>query len=121
MLAATFDIVPLGDDFSLMAPFGGIPSHGPYTPEQVRIGDFFRNGSFTQDEVARYETPDMVVLAVIEHAVAVEVGGLSAQDWDLRVTLVYRRDADGWRLVPFARRPARRRHQPRDRRSPRQG
>lgn len=41
----------------------------------------------------------MVVLAVIEHAVAVEVGGLPAQDWDLRVTLVYRRETDGWRLV----------------------
>jgi ketosteroid isomerase-like protein len=95
-----FEVVPLGDDFTLMSPFGGTPSHGPYTPEQVaRIGDFFRNGRFTQDEVARYETTDMVVLVVIEHAAAVEVGGLAAQDWDLRVTLVYRRDADGWRLV----------------------
>lgn len=95
-----FEVVPLGDGFTLMSPFGGTPSHGPYTPQQVgQIGDFFRNGRFTQDEVARYETTDMVVLAVIEHAVAVEVGGLPAQDWDLRVTLVYRRDADVWRLV----------------------
>ena len=95
-----FDIVPLADDFTLMSPFGGAPSHGSYAPERVaQIGDFFRNGRFTQELVGRYETADMVVLAVIEHAIAVEVGGLPAQDWDLRVTLVYRRDAGGWRLV----------------------
>ena len=83
-----------------MSPFGGIPSHGTYSPERVaQIGDFFRNGRFTQQLVGIYETADMVVLAVIEHAIAVEVGGLPAQDWDLRVTLVYRRDAGGWRLV----------------------
>ena len=29
----------------------------------------------------------------------VEVGGLPAQDWPLRVTLVYRRDGDEWRLA----------------------
>lgn len=94
------DIVPLADDFTLMSPFGGAPSHGAYSPEQVaEIGGFFRNGRFAQELVARYETTDMVVLAVIEHAIAVEVGGLPAQDWDLRVTLVYRRDAAGWRLA----------------------
>lgn len=95
-----FEIVPLAGDFILMSPFGGTPSHGVYTPEQIdRIGAFFRNGGFSQELVAQYETANMIVLAVIEHATAVEVGGLPAQDWDLRVTLVYRRDADGWRLV----------------------
>jgi len=28
-----------------------------------------------------------------------EVGGLPAQDWSLRVTLVFRRDESGWRQV----------------------
>lgn len=28
-----FDVVPLADDFTLMSPFGGTPSHAPYTPE----------------------------------------------------------------------------------------
>ena len=95
-----FDIVPLADDFTLMSPFGGTPSHGTYSPERVAaIGDFFQNGRFTQELVAHYETAEMTVLVVIEHAIAVEVGGLPAQDWDLRVTLVYRGDAVGWRLV----------------------
>jgi ketosteroid isomerase-like protein len=40
----------------------------------------------------------MAVLAVIERA-HVEVGGLPAQQWALRVTLVYRRDEGQWRLV----------------------
>ena len=95
-----FEIVPLAEDFTLMSPFGGAPSHGTYAPERVAaIGDFFRNGRFTQELAASYETAEMAVLVVIEHAIAVEVGGLAAQDWDLRVTLVYRRDAGGWRLV----------------------
>ncbi len=95
-----FEMVPLADDFTLMSPFGGTPTRGRYSPERVEeIGRFFRGGGFTQELVARYETADMVVLAVVEHALAVEVGGLPAQDWDLRVTLVYRRDASGWHLV----------------------
>ena len=45
-----------------------------------------------------YGSPDMVVLAIIERA-HVEVGGLPPQDWALRVTLVYRREGNGWRLA----------------------
>jgi hypothetical protein len=62
------------------------------------VGAFFRNGSFRHELVASYGTRDMVVLAVIEHA-EVEVGGLPRQPWSLRVTLAYRRDAEGWRLI----------------------
>jgi len=48
--------------------------------------------------VHAYGSPDMVVLAIIERA-HVEVGGLPAQDWALRVTLVYRREGSAWRLA----------------------
>ncbi|HVL20884.1 MAG TPA: hypothetical protein VM422_07895 [Amaricoccus sp.] len=82
-----------------MAPFGGEPSRGPYTAERIdAIGRFFRNGRFTQELVHGSTTSEMAVLAVIERA-RVEVGGLPAQDWALRVTLVYRREADGWRRL----------------------
>ena len=40
----------------------------------------------------------MVVLAIIERP-RVEVGGLPAQEWPLRVTLVYRREGSEWRLA----------------------
>jgi ketosteroid isomerase-like protein len=87
-------------DFTLMSPFGGKPTHGhELTPERIEsMGRFFRNGSLRQEVVQTYGSRDMVVLAVIEHA-RVEVGGLPAQNWSLRVTLVYRREGDEWRLA----------------------
>jgi ketosteroid isomerase-like protein len=92
--------VRMADDFVLMSPFGGEPSRAAeYTPERMqRMGRFFRNGTFDQEVVATYGSRDMVVLALIERT-NVEVGGLPAQDWALRVTLVYRRDGDTWRLA----------------------
>lgn len=87
-------------NFTLMSPFGGTPSRAAeYTPERMeRMGRFFRNGTFEQEVVEAYGSPDMVVLALIERQ-RVEVGGLPAQDWPLRVTLVYRREGSEWRLA----------------------
>ena len=94
------DLITLTDDFTLMSPFGGTPTYATeYTPERIEaMGRFFRNGTFEQDLVQAYGSPDMVVLAIIERA-HVEVGGLPAQDWALRVTLVYRRDGAEWHLA----------------------
>lgn len=93
------DLITLSDDFTLMSPFGGQPSHGPYSREQWdRIGAMFRNGTLKQEVVQAYGSDDMVVLALIEHNHG-EVGGLPAQDWPLRVTLVYRRQGDQWLLA----------------------
>jgi ketosteroid isomerase-like protein len=88
------------DDFTLMAPFGGAPTRGAdMTRERWEaMGRFFKNGTLSQELVRSYGSNDMVVLAVIERA-HVEVGGLPAQDWGLRVTLVYRRDGSEWRLA----------------------
>jgi ketosteroid isomerase-like protein len=93
------DLITLSEDFSLMSPFGGRPSHGGYSQARWKeIGRFFRNGTLRQELVQAYSSADMVVLAVIEHGHG-EVGGLPAQDWLLRVTLVYRRDGENWLLV----------------------
>lgn len=92
-------LVRLAEDFTLMSPFGGKPSHGVPPAERMEtIGKFFRNGVLQQELVQSYSTDDMVVLVVIERA-NVEAGGLPAQDWALRVTLVYRRDGARFRLV----------------------
>jgi ketosteroid isomerase-like protein len=93
-------LMPLTADFTLMSPFGGAPSRGTdYTPEKLAaMGRFFRHGTLRQEVVQAYGSPDMVVLAIIERA-HVEVGGLPVQDWALRVTLVYRREASGWQLA----------------------
>jgi ketosteroid isomerase-like protein len=92
-------LIRLSDDFTLMSPFGGTPSHGAYTRKKWdEIGSFFKNGSLKQEVVQTYRSADMVVLVVIENCHG-EFGGLPAQDWSLRVTLVYRRKAEEWQLV----------------------
>jgi ketosteroid isomerase-like protein len=94
------ELVKHADDFTLMSPFGGRPTRGSeMTSERWEAtGRFFRNGVFDQDVVQAYGRNDMVVLALIERQ-TVEVGGLPAQSWPLRVTLVYRRDGAEWRLA----------------------
>jgi ketosteroid isomerase-like protein len=93
-------LINISKDFTLMSPFGGKPSHASeYTAKTWdEIGKFFKNGTFEQELVHSYSSPDMVVLALIEKA-NVAVGDLPAQDWALRVTLVYQRDGSEWRLV----------------------
>lgn len=93
-------LVTLTDDFILMSPFGGTPSRGADINDErwEAIGRFFRNGTLTQELVQAYGSSDIVVLVVIEHGHG-EVGGLPAQDWPLRVTLVYRREGTEWRLA----------------------
>ena len=83
-----------------MSPFGGQPSHGvELTAERMEATSrFFRNGTFEHELVQAYGSDDMVVLAVIERPY-VEVGGLPAQHWALRVTLVYRREGTEWHLA----------------------
>jgi ketosteroid isomerase-like protein len=92
--------VELTGDFLLFSPFGGAPTHGRDMTEAAweRMGRFFRNGTFEQEVVAAYGAEDMVVLAIIERS-NVEVGDATAQNWALRVTLVYRRDGSEWRLA----------------------
>ena len=93
-------LVGFTDNFTLMSPFGGAPTRGwEVTSERLEaMGRFFRNGTVELELVQSYGSTDMVVLAFIERA-HVEVGGLPAQDWSLRVTLVYRRDGAEWRLA----------------------
>jgi ketosteroid isomerase-like protein len=94
------DLLAYTDDFTLMSPFGGTPTRGiDMTSDRwERMGRFFKNGTFKQELVQGYASADIVVLALIERA-HVEVGGLPAQDWALRVTLVYRREKSEWRLA----------------------
>jgi ketosteroid isomerase-like protein len=93
-------LVTYTDDFTLMSPFGEKPTRGVAMTQERwdAMGRFFRNGTFEQEVVQSYGSADMVVLAAIER-IRVEVGGLPAQDWRLRVTLVYRREGAEWRLA----------------------
>ena len=94
-------LIATSDDFTLMAPFGGTPTRArDFTSERwASIARFFRNGTDASTELVQaWRSPDMVVLALVERA-NVEVGGLPAQDWALRVTLVVRREKGQWLLA----------------------
>jgi len=93
-------LIPHTDDYTLMSPFGGTPTRGSdMTSERWEaVGRFFRNGTFEQEVVQSYGSADMVVLVIIERC-HVEAGGLPAQEWPLRVTLVYRREGTEWQLA----------------------
>jgi ketosteroid isomerase-like protein len=92
--------IPITADFLLMSPFGGPPSRGAeYTPARIsRMAQFFRNGRYRLELIEAWATNDMVVIAGIERQ-NVEVGGMPAQDWPLRVTLVWRRIGSEWQLA----------------------
>ncbi len=63
-----------------MSPFGGKPTRRPDKERMDAMRTFFKNGRLEQEVVQTYASPDLVVLAVIEHAHG-EVGTLAPQDW----------------------------------------
>jgi len=87
-------------DFTLMAPFGGKPTHGfdMSSEHRAAVERFFKAGTLQQEVVATYDSRDLVALVTIERVHA-QVGGLPEQDWALRVTQVFRREESGWQLV----------------------
>jgi ketosteroid isomerase-like protein len=94
------EMVQPSGDFTLMSPFGGTPSRAHDISEATwdAMKTFFQNGTFQQELVQSYASPDMVVLATIERT-RCEIGGLPRQDWALRVTLVYCREGGKWKLA----------------------
>jgi ketosteroid isomerase-like protein len=88
------------EDYTLMAPFGGAPTHGfdASSERLAAMSRFFQAGTSELEVVQTYASGDMAVLVVIERQRAV-VGGLPEQDWSLRVTLVFHREEAGWQLV----------------------
>jgi ketosteroid isomerase-like protein len=86
-------------DFTLMSPFGGW-SRG-FDPSEARLAELarmFAGGEGTFELIEAYASGDLVVLAAVERQRGV-VGDLPEQDWSLRVTLVFRRVGEVWRLA----------------------
>jgi ketosteroid isomerase-like protein len=88
------------DDYTLIPPFGGAPRHGFDASEDAveQLSRFFTGGEAQVDVVQSYVSGDFVVLVLIERQHG-KVGGLPDQDWSLRVTMLFRREGDDWRLV----------------------
>jgi ketosteroid isomerase-like protein len=97
-LAVYRSCVEQSQDFTLMSPFGGRPGRGTeFSDERWQtIAQFFKDGRNTSFELVHsYRSPNMIVLVAIERA-HVQVGSIAAQDWSLRVTLVFRKDSGRW-------------------------
>ena len=96
-----FALVNEAPDFTLMPPTGGPTRHGPDTsPAGIEALERFFAGPGEADfELEQsHASGDLIVLVGVERQHGV-VGGLPAQDWSLRVTLVFRREGADWRLV----------------------
>jgi ketosteroid isomerase-like protein len=93
-------LVRHADDYTLMHPGGGPPVGGfDSSDESLQATTrYFQGGKAEIEVVQTYASGDLVVLVLLERQHG-QVGGLPPQDWDLRVTLVYRREESQWRLV----------------------
>jgi ketosteroid isomerase-like protein len=96
-----FELVDEAPDFTLMPPTGGPTRHGPDTSRASIevLEQFFPGGGDGDLDLEQvYASSDFAVLVGIERQQG-PIGGLPAQDWPLRVTLVFRREDARWRLV----------------------
>ena len=88
-------------DYTLMPPSGSPTRHGPEDdPATIEaLEQFFRgDGDGDLDLEQQYASGNLVVLVGVERQHGV-IGDLPAQEWPLRVTLVFRREGAEWRLV----------------------
>jgi len=93
-------LIEHGDDYTLMAPFGGAPTRGfdASPAHRAAMARFFKSGTLQQEVVATYASGDLIVLVTIEKVYAT-VGEIPEQDWSLRVTQVFRHEGSKWKLV----------------------
>lgn len=93
------ELVSHSTDYTLMTPFGAYTHGFDYSEERLaEMGRFFKGGDGELELVQWFASGDLVVFVLIEHQRAA-VGDLPAQDWPLRVTHVYRREGDDFRVV----------------------
>jgi ketosteroid isomerase-like protein len=88
------------EDYTLLPPNGGDARSGfDGSDEAVEwTARNFRGGQVELEVFKTYTSGDMAVLVAVERQVGT-FGDLPPQDWSLRITLVFRRDETGWRLV----------------------
>jgi len=87
-------------DYLLMPPNGGDPRRGFDGSDNAVewTARTFRGGQADVEVFDAYASGDLAVLVAVERQHGT-VGELPIQDWSLRITLVFRREGDDWRLV----------------------
>ena len=88
------------EDYTLLPPYGGDARFGfDGSDDAVEwTARTFRGGQAELEVFKTYTSGDLAVLVAVERQVGT-VGDLPPQDWSLRITLVFRRERTGWRLV----------------------
>jgi ketosteroid isomerase-like protein len=83
-----------------LPPYGGDARSGFDSSDDAvqRTAATFRGGRVQLQVFKAYSSGDLAVLVAVERQTAT-VGDTPPQDWSLRITLVFRRDGDSWRLV----------------------
>jgi ketosteroid isomerase-like protein len=93
------DLTNHADVFTLLPPGGGPAARHEHRAETIRaLPAFISDGSAVLEHVETHAWGDTLVVAMIERQHGRYEGGPD-QKLDLRVTHVYRRDGDAWRLV----------------------
>ena len=89
------------DDAVLANPLGPpVVGHNKVGMETTRVAAMFAGlESFRFEEIVRFETPDLGYLLGFEHAQVKRPGSDAINTMTLRVTTIFRREEDGWKLV----------------------
>jgi ketosteroid isomerase-like protein len=87
-------------DYTLLPPYGGAPRPGFDGSDAAAewTARTFRGGETHLEVFQTYASGELAVLVAVERQHG-RVGELPSQDWSLRITLVFRREGDEWRLV----------------------
>jgi ketosteroid isomerase-like protein len=88
------------EDYTLMPPNGGDPRRGFDRSDEAAewTAQTFLGGDTDVEVFETYASGDLAVLVAIERQQGT-VAPLPKQDWSLRITLVFRREDEAWRLV----------------------
>jgi ketosteroid isomerase-like protein len=95
------DLYSRRDDITLGNPFGGFGRGWDAVVEQLdRAASYFSEGRATDFEsISNVVTPELAYTVEIERVETKLAEGEDQADFAVRVTSVYRREEDGWKLV----------------------
>ncbi len=88
------------DDVTLANPFGP-PRLGRAEVEKTveAAAAYFKGGSMRFEEISRFATPDLGYAVWLERAEVQLVGSDDLQPSSLRVTMIFRREGDTWKIA----------------------
>ena len=89
------------DDVTLANPFGPAHKGWPQVGDTMaRAAEHYRDGrALGFDQIAKYVTPDVAYIHELERFEAKMGGSDDLTPVSLRCTTVFRREADGWKIV----------------------